>query len=116
MKSRGVRRAVEEVVGDVGCHHEPGWLPAPAAHRLRHRSEREMATRVLVKLAEGADVQAASEELRRAGAAEVTLPRPELPGVAVAVVPDEEVEPAVERFRDLETVESAEPDALRWSM
>jgi hypothetical protein len=75
-----------------------------------------MATRVLVTLAPDADVQAASEELRRAGAADVTPPRPELPGVAVAVVPDDEVEPAIHRFQELEAVESAEPDALRWSM
>jgi hypothetical protein len=36
--------------------------------------------------------------------------------VAVAVVPDDEVEPAIHRFQELEAVESAEPDALHWSM
>ena len=75
-----------------------------------------MATRVLVTLAQGADVQAALDELRSAGAADVTPPRPEDAQVAVALVPEEEVEPAIKRFEELDTVQNAERDVLGWSM
>jgi Fervidolysin N-terminal prodomain len=75
-----------------------------------------MAARILVTLKDEADWPAVAQALEKAGATELTPPRPELPGVAVAVVPDDQVEKAVERFQAIDKVAVAEPDALRWSM
>jgi hypothetical protein len=75
-----------------------------------------MAQRVIVKLMAGADVEKALEELRSAGAANVIPPRPEDPQVAIAEVPEDEVDPAIERFNGLDVVENAERDVMRWSM
>ena len=73
-----------------------------------------MAKRVLVTVTPDADPDEVTASLRAAGATRVTPPRPELPGVAVAEVPDDD-SVTLEQLEALPGVERAEPDELRWS-
>ena len=74
-----------------------------------------MSKRVLVTVAPQADPSAVIDALRSAGATRVTGPQPELPGVAVAEIPDDDAA-SIERFNSLPGVQHAELDELRWSL
>lgn len=74
-----------------------------------------MATRVLVTLTEPTcDPDAAVlKALRDLGAEPVRPPSPELPGVVIAEVADEQVDEFVRRAGGLAQVSVAEPDRMR---
>lgn len=77
-----------------------------------------MSTRVLVTLQPGASPDRVVEALTALGAAEVRPPQPELAGVCIATV-DEQQHPAEDwaaSARELPGVAEAEVDQLRWSM
>jgi hypothetical protein len=74
--------------------------------------------RVLVTLQPDAPVDRVVAELTGLGAAEVQPPQPELPGVCVATVDEQQQSPAdwAARAQGLPGVATAELDQLRWNM
>ena len=69
--------------------------------------------RLLIHLADRADVDALRRALHGTGVTELTSPRAELPGVAIAVAPDDaDVTMLMARIQSMPGVVHVEPDAL----
>jgi hypothetical protein len=77
-----------------------------------------MATRVLVTLQSGADVDDVLRRLTGLGDGDVQPPQPELPDVCVATVDDQRIaaEAWAEKAAAVPGVAAAEVDRLRWTM